>query len=365
MPSPLSLLTEVEDAIANGEASRRNEILRRVTDLFIIGAPSYSDDEIDVFDDVITRLAMEIELSARVLLAERLAPVPNAPPKIIRALAFDDEIDVARPVLTQSDCLDDPTLVENAKCKGQEHMLAISRRRSLSEAVTDVLVERGDRVVALSIVENPGARFSESGFATLVKRSDGDDMLAARVGARSEIPPHLFLKLLATASQAVRIKLAAVHPHAKAAVHQVVDEVAGRIREETLARSPDYSAVQRSIEALQRSGELNDARLGAFAKAGRFEETTVALSLMCDLPLPFVEQAMGQEHSETVLILARAVGLSWSTVKAVLLMRAGRRNIAAVETAKCLANYERLKPATAQEIVAFYRRRQAERATSH
>ena len=132
-------------------------LLRRVTDLFIVGANRYSDEEIAAFDDIIGRLAVEIEISARALLAVRLAPIANAPPKTIRALAFDDFIEVARPILIQSERLDDPTLVENAKNKGQEHLLAISQRRVLSEAVTDVLVARGDQQVVLSTAENRGA----------------------------------------------------------------------------------------------------------------------------------------------------------------------------------------------------------------
>src|SRR2546422_931460 len=165
MSFDLRIITEVENAIATGSVERRDSALRRVTDLFLVGSEQYSDDEIALFDDVIIRLAADIELSARSLLALRLAPVPNAPPKIIRELAFDDAIEVARPVLVQSERLDDRALVENGRKKSQEHLLAISRRRSLSEAVTDVLVERGNQRVVLSTAENGGARFSNLGFA--------------------------------------------------------------------------------------------------------------------------------------------------------------------------------------------------------
>jgi hypothetical protein len=75
------------------------------------------------------------------------------------------------------------------------------------------------------------------------------------------------------------------------------------------------------------------------------------------MSLQFVERAMMQERSETVLVLARAIGLSWSTVKAILLLRAGKRIIAMDEIAQCLASFERLKTATAREIVRFYQKR--------
>jgi uncharacterized protein (DUF2336 family) len=333
-------------------------LLRHVTDLFILAPNQYSEEEIALFDDVFNRLAVEIEISARALLAVRLAPIPNAPPKIIRALAFDDAVEVACPVLVQSELLDDPALVENAQKKGQEHLLAISRRRSVSEAVTDVLVERGDQQVVLSTAKNRGARFSDAGFAMLVQRSDGDDRLAECVGARPDIPPYLFLRLLAKASQHVRAKLEAEHPQAKREVRQVVGEVAGRIQAEAFAEAPACVEAWAAVEPLYRSGQLDDDTLRAFAEDGRLTETTAALALMCQLPVPFVERVMGQERSETVLVLARAIGLSWSTVKAILLLRAGRRLIPADEIAQCLASFERLRRATAQEIVAFYQARE-------
>ena len=123
MSANLKFIGEVENAIANGSLSSRTKILGRVTDLFVAGATRLSDEEVALFDDVITRLAVEIEFRARALLSIRLAPIPNAPPRTIRTLAFDDAIEVAAPVLIQSPRLSDSDLVENARIKGQAHLL--------------------------------------------------------------------------------------------------------------------------------------------------------------------------------------------------------------------------------------------------
>jgi uncharacterized protein (DUF2336 family) len=355
MTATEKLLSEVEDAMASGSLARRGKVVRRVTDLFIVGAAQFGDQEIELFDEVLVRLTVEIEMSARALLAVRLAPVKNAPPRIIRTLAFDDEIDVAGPVLEQSERLDDSTLVETARKKGQEHLLAISRRHALSEPITDVLVERGDQQVVLSAAENRGARFSATGFAGLVRRAEGDDRLAACVGSRPEIPPHLFLKLLAKASQSVRANLEAVHPGARREVGQAVAEVADRIRAEALGQSPDYTAALAYIGALQRRGQLDERKLGAIARTGHLAEITTALAVKCELPLGFVERAMKDEHAEMVLIIGKAMALSWPTIKAILCARPRNREISGREIAHCAASYERLKITTAQEIVRFHR----------
>src|SRR5271169_3746148 len=208
----LPLIDEIEAALNSGTNSRRIEMLTRITDLFVGSASRYSDEQIGVFDDVMVRLVSTIETPARAKLAQQLAPIASAPSNVIHLLAFDDDIDVAQPVLKQSEQLADPALVASARTKSQRHLFAISQRRSLSEAVTDVLVERGDRGVVQSVVKNAGARFSDAGFRLLVNRSAADDDLATFVGRRSDIPRPHFLVLLEKASAAVRDRLAARDP---------------------------------------------------------------------------------------------------------------------------------------------------------
>jgi len=355
-----SLISTVENALRHGAPADRAEALRYVGDLFEFGSEQFSDDQIAEFDDILMRLIADVETSARVLLANRLAPIRNAPPSIIRNLAFDDAIDVAGPVLTRSDRLPNAALVENAKTKSQLHLLAISRRTALEAAVTDVLVERGDRRVLQSMASNPGAIFSDSGFAKLVERSAGDDILAACVGTRRDIPRHHFLKLLAKASQTVRAKLEAEDPLNTREIQRAVAEAAGLMQAKSASVSRDYATARASVGALRASGRLGENDIEAFARAGRFEETTVALGLLCDLPVAAVERAMIQERAETILIFARAAGLSWRSTKAVLLLRAGNGGVGPQELEQCLASYSRLKLKTAQEIVRFQRKRLAE-----
>jgi hypothetical protein len=152
--------------------------------------------------------------------------------------------------------------------------------------------------------------------------------------------------------------LEAEHPHARREARRAVAEVAERIRSETLDKSPDYAATRTFIEALHRSGQLDDGKLQAIAEIGRLEEIATALALMGNLSPSRVERALRQDRVETILIIAKAIGLSWSTVKAILSVRAAGRSTPADELAQCLASFERLNAGTAREIVDFYRRRE-------
>jgi uncharacterized protein (DUF2336 family) len=353
----LPLLDELEAALASGTNTRRIEMLTRITDLFVGGAARYSEGQVNLFDDVMARLVRTIEAKSRAKLAQRLAPIANAPANVIHMLAFDDDIEVAHSVLSQSERLDDHQLLANASSKSQKHLFAISQRNSLSEAVTDVLVERGDREVVHSVIRNTGARFSDAGFRMLVKRSTGDDALATEVGMRPDIPRQHFLLLLEKASSEVRARLAKENPQASMAIEGVVAEVVGGIRNEARNASPDFAAAQAAVERQNRIRRIGEAEIYQYARDRKFEETAIGLSIMCDTPIDVVERALLDPGAEIVLILAKVAGLSSTTTKAILLLRAADRGMSAKDLENALASFNRLQPDTARRVLGFFRTR--------
>src|SRR6195256_895819 len=265
-----SLLDELQATLAHGTVARRVETLRRVTDLFLNGAVDYSDQQIGLFDDVFQCLMLHIEISARQLLSNRLAPIDPAPPLTIRTLAFDDVIEVAGPVLSQSNRLDDDALIETARNKSQAHLMAISTRKVLSGAVTDVLVLRGNDEVIQSTVNNPGAEFTERGFTRLVNRAEGDDNLATCLGMRPTIPRHLYLKLIAKASVAVRARLEAASPPL-GDVPAAVREATRLARTASSAITPETVIAHALVKSLFNDGRLDEHQVAVFAEAGKFD----------------------------------------------------------------------------------------------
>ncbi|HEX5210381.1 MAG TPA: DUF2336 domain-containing protein [Pseudolabrys sp.] len=348
-----ALIEELNEAVSQGTVGQRAKIIHRLTDLFAVASADYSDAQITLFDDILTGIAETIELSARAMLAKRLAREPRAPLKISRLLATDDAIDISGPMLEQSQRLDSDTLVATARTKSQQHLLAISKRRSLDEVVTDVLVERGDKAVVLSTAGNPGARFSDRGYTTLTTRSEGDDELATLVGLRRDIPrPHL-MRLMARASHAVRQKLETANPSMTPLIEEAVSEATKTVLAKAQVVVRDYAAARAQVEALRADGRLNENEVAAFARANQFEETTAALAALCELPIETVDQAMGQDLPDAVLIMIKALGMSRDTAKAILRMRAGPRGISPGELEQCLDTLSRLSTGTARQIIKF------------
>lgn len=356
-----SLIPELEDALQRGSRHKRAETLRRITALFVDGAPTYSDAHVDLFDDVFALLIDEIENQARAELAHRLAPVSNAPLKVLRILANDDDIAVAGPVLELAPRLEEVDLVDLAKTKSQAHLHAIAARQALGEAVTDILVRRGDREVARSVAGNRGARISETGFFRLVKRAENDGVLAEKVGLRPDIPPQLFHELLTRATAIVHKRLlASATPELKVEIRRILQKVSNEVGARIGPR--DYREAQRAVLRLHRAGGMNEAALAAFAGDGKYEETVVALAALSKVPISVANRLMAGERPDPVLILCKAAGMNWPTVKSVITVRPDGKPSSMLGTDSAFANYERLSSSTAQRVVRFWQVQQNHKA---
>jgi uncharacterized protein (DUF2336 family) len=362
MVSDISIIEELEESISRGTSDKRVDALRKVTDLFLADAPRLSDDQVEIFDEVLGRLAVEIETRARAELSRRLAPVPNAPTEVINSLARDNSISVAGPVLTLSKRITDDVLVEVAQTKSQDHLLAIAGRSEIAPVVTDVLVERGNQAVVRWVAGNGGASFSDRGMAGLVDRSRDDDVLAEKVGLRSDISPEQFRSLMVTASERVQQQLMAANPgfFNASQLSSVLRSVSDRMGGDAAARPVrDYAAAQLVVGALARDNRLTEAELAGFARAGRFEETICALAALCKVPLQVVDRLVNGEHSDPVLILARASNFSWMTAKSVLLCRPGQAGTSTQAIEAAHTNFDKLSLATAQRVIRFWQVREA------
>ena len=108
-------------------------MLNQITDLFLLNVGQYSVEQLDVYDVILKELIVKVEVAARAMLARRLALINKAPPNTIRSLALDDAIEVAEPILSQYNALDDDILTHCIAIKGQEHLLAIATRNKISE----------------------------------------------------------------------------------------------------------------------------------------------------------------------------------------------------------------------------------------
>ena len=98
--------------------------------------------------------------------------------------------------------------------------------------------------------------------------------------------------------------------------------------------------------------------MAAFCSDGKYEETVVALAALAKVPINVVDRLMGGERPDPVLILCKAAGLGWPTVKAIILVRPDGKGTSSQGLDAAFANYGRLSASTAQRVVRFWQVRQ-------
>jgi uncharacterized protein (DUF2336 family) len=355
MAEAKSFLRDLDDAVLRGTAESRTRALWHTTDLLIAGR--YSDDEIWTFGEVIGRLADEIEVAARAQLARRLASFDKAPVNIIHKLAFDDAIEVAGPILQESGRLETYALVANVCTKSQSHLLAIANRTSIDEAVTDVLVTRGDRDVVNSVAKNSGARFSDFGFLHMIQRAEGDSILAEQLGLRQDIPRHIFQQLIAKASDDVKKRLERERPGMIDQIQTSVTDVTGELQSKFGPVSRSYFVAKRLVTTQHQQGNLNETSISGYARSHRMDEVTIGLALLCALPGDVIERALVDKNREMALMLAKALDFSWGTTMALLFLGAKDHRITAKDLKDLEKEYGRLTVETSRSVVKFYQSR--------
>jgi uncharacterized protein (DUF2336 family) len=192
-----TLIAELDESLKNRSDAERSTILRRVSDLFLQGAASYSAEQVCIFDDVMIRLLASGTRDALVELSGKLAATDNAPVNVVGRLAREDEALISVPLLTKSNVLTDHVLAEIAATKGRTQLAAIAGRSPISETVTDALLERGGPEILQMLAANKDARFSELGMVKIVYAAKADRDLAVVVADRTDVPAEMrpFLNL--------------------------------------------------------------------------------------------------------------------------------------------------------------------------
>ncbi len=354
MNTSRSIIADLENAIQGGSQERRTEMLRSVTNLFLGNAERYGHEQVALFGDVLGLLTKQVESYILAELSAKLAPVDNAPHSVAVNLARHNEISVAGPILAQSPVLSDRDLIDIAETKGQQHLGAISERKRIVAAVTDILVERGDSIVVRKLTQNEGASFSNAGFVTLTKRADTDEHLAENLVMRMDLPPELLERLVSKATEAVRTRLAT---RLEPAGQQMLKDLLSSASDKTLreAAGPrDFKRAETLIDSLQKNDQLDEMAICAFAAAARYEEMTVGIARLSSAPVELIEKLMKNPRYDGVLVTCKAAGLRWPIFKAILTNRFSGHQVTQVEFERARTDFLKLSAASAQRMFRFW-----------
>lgn len=343
-------ISDLQHPLEDEVGGSRLSALTSITDRFFREHAALTEEQLDLFDQVILIFTNAIETRARAQLAERIAACARPPRKVLRSLA-SDEILVARPVLTRASALADPDLIEIASTRSRDHQLAIAERVAVSERVSELLVAKGDEAVRQRIASNPGARLSSTTLTALIDRSRSDEALQDCLGERTDLSDRHMRQLVDVAKDTARRRLLTT-------LSLDIDEAveAGAVDLTPPRAWRDYTPAREIVGALMSSGTFGEASIADLAERCLLEATIVALAEVTGLSVDAVEQVFGESENDLLIVIGRACGWSWRTVRALLHLRTPalkqRHQFRRAE-----ATFNGMTSATAQRVVLFLKSR--------
>ena len=139
----------------------QDALLRRILDVVSMPASRIPPQDRQMAGDILLDMLFHVGERERMLCSVRLAGSREAPRRLLRYLA-QSSIQVARPLLEESDAFDDCDLADIIRLTTPEHRMAVARRRNLSEAVTAVMVDVAEPHVVREILANRVDQFGVS-----------------------------------------------------------------------------------------------------------------------------------------------------------------------------------------------------------
>jgi uncharacterized protein (DUF2336 family) len=180
--SDLAPLELTSTALPEPKASRaRAALLKRLADVVCLPGSRVNVFERAVTADLLVEMLREAELDERIRVSNRLSALAEIPSALTRLL-LRDSFEVAGPLLEVCQTLNDAELLDCARRAGLAHRCAIAQRRSVSEVVSDYLVDRMEPQVIDALLRNQHARLSADAVEQLVAASRDDARIRPRAG---------------------------------------------------------------------------------------------------------------------------------------------------------------------------------------
>ncbi|MFC3079894.1 DUF2336 domain-containing protein [Phenylobacterium terrae] len=351
-------LHDLIDLAKEESSERRRELLRNVTDLFFTTEAERNGQEMDLFDDILSQLSSEMEEAVRVELAGRMAQAEAPPLGLLRDLARDQSIAVAQPVLAGSNALTEDDLLAVARTRGQEHLRAISQRETVSQAVTEAIVERGDDQTLGVLLRNEGAELSREAHEIVVDRAAENPDLHEAVVGRQSLPPDLLNEMYFVVEARLRDKILERNAEMDPAALEAA-LAAGRKAVATRHGSlpPDYAEAEKAIRSLRVRGAVTPPVLAGFLRNRETTKFLVALSDMAGIDFQTARRILEKRELDALSIVCKAAGFDRSLFLTFAVLILDRDANAMGRAREYGELYETLPVEAAQRTIRFWRMR--------
>tara|TARA_R110002110_G_scaffold415612_2_gene651577 strand:+ start:37988 stop:39187 length:1200 start_codon:yes stop_codon:yes gene_type:complete len=340
-------------------AAARRELVEIIGDLFFDKDRVLNERERAAMGDILRQLIHDVEISVRKHLAIRLSDEPDAPSELIFALA-NDNAEIAHPILMRSNVLKDPQLIEIIRNRDREHQLSVAMRTSVSETVTDALVETNEVTVIERLLENPGAEIGRQTMTYLVDQSQRVDAFQNPLIRRKDLPRKLAERMYWWVSAALRTEILDRHNLDAGQLDDVMDSaIEAAVRSDSDLTPGDEAASRLVAQLIDQHGPSADLMIQVL-QTGEVTLFVHMLEQATRLRRPLIQRLIYESGGEGLAIVCRALGFTITDYQTLseLCRKALTLQTAMYPIARSQPDkfYELIHPAAAEQVLDRWRR---------
>lgn len=236
---------------------------------------------------ILTRLIADQEVRVRQVIAEEVKASAHLPRDLAVTLARDDSDDVSGPVLEYSPLLTDEDLIDIITgFLSSPKLEAVARRRTVSDAVADQIVETMDTGAIATLLDNPEASITDASMDSIIETARSVETLQPPLVARPQLSAGAIRKICSFVANNL-LQFLADRPDLDDETREVISaKVAERLDAENATISDEDAVVSEIRDELMvrmKMGKLNADYLTDAARNGKHTVVSVALSLMTEV----------------------------------------------------------------------------------
>ena len=330
----------------------RAELISVITTLFDM---DLSARESELVADVLIVLMRQAERDLRCALSEKLSTMDNVPLRLILQIS-NDEIDIAAPVLRQSNILGELDLIYIIKSNGARYWREIAARKQLSDQVMNILADTRDFGTALALAENNGIKLTEHTLSVLADLARDSETIAAPLLRRDEVTRDLAANLYRFVGEELKQYIVEHHGVEARPLTEAIDEIVLEFvdagEEEQLAPPP---STLKMAERLKQKGLLNVNTMLGMLKRGQMQSFVAMFTEYTGLSADTTVSILRQSSGQGLAVTCRAFDISKQEFISLYLLsnrlRNGGKMVDLKDITRAISYYDRIQPAIAKGII--------------
>ncbi len=297
----------LKDLSANTSSDQRRELLRTVTDALTNNARTPSDEEFAELDQILSLAASEYSTQVRTEFARLVAASVTRFCHASEQFAMDD-IEVAMPILRNSQALTEEALLRVVTEKSQAHLLAVTKRDNVSPRVSEALVSKGSDEVVSSLLANERALISDATYEVVAKRAETSKLLQAPLVRRQGVPIDLLNDLYLKVEKELRLEIVkkfdSVPP---AELEKAFERSRARVTTAFRRMPDDLALAQKRLSLIEANLQLLPPVLPSLLREGKGSRTVfkLAFARLVDVSYDVIEPAVEGPDIDTLALLCR------------------------------------------------------------